>query len=722
MSSAANQNPSQVETLQADLHARFSGDQETVLLTETGADTGVFEGSIPAALEPGAPGNGRLEETNGGPPAYAPEEVTAVLPPAMAVAHTVGGRIAFVDEFGRETTTVPLGGPVRLRAVFPAANNPQYQDGMFLQLQLAGDDEGVVLEETGLDTGIFEGSIDSFGAAPIPNNQRLEGAVGQTVTVLLPIFNTDRYIQARAVFTDGSTGGYRVSFLDASGAVTHSFGEGSRVYVRLEDPNQNDPNAIERLNVQLDSTSGDQELLAVEETGAGTGIYEGSILLDAGAAAADDGRLQARQGDEITADRQGTQSPAPVRASIVEAGRPPGLELLNLRGQSVTTYSLRSTIYVRVVDPSRIAFTVPVTLRSLANGDVETFDAQAVDRGVYEVTLPSTDTAGVPGDHKLNVGAGGEIEATSGAFTARATFLSNQVPVAVLDRVFTSPGQPVTFDALANDSDPEGEPLVIAAVSQGGVGTAVLNPDGTLTYTPEAGFTGIAGFGYVAVDPQGGEAFGTVNVFVTNKRPPMANDDYGSMNRGGSLTLDVLANDTDPDGDTLRVAQVSGPVVINPDQTVTYTPRPTFTGLDSFDYVVSDGGGAPVTGHVHIVVNGPPAANADTATVAEDQVARIDVLANDTDDQSLGFLRVTSVTQGLHGAVAIDADRTVSYTPAPNFNGADSFTYTITDGYNSTSTATVTVAVTPVNDAPVAAADTAAVAEDGSVDVAVLSN
>ncbi|HTG35180.1 MAG TPA: Ig-like domain-containing protein [Thermoanaerobaculia bacterium] len=138
--------------------------------------------------------------------------------------------------------------------------------------------------------------------------------------------------------------------------------------------------------------------------------------------------------------------------------------------------------------------------------------------------------------------------------------------------------------------------------------------------------------------------------------------------------------------------------------------------------MISDGNGVPVNGHVHVIVNGPPTANADTATVAEDQAARIDVLANDVDDQSLGFLRVTSVTQGLHGAVAINADKTVSYTPVLNYNGTDSLTYTITDGYNLTSTATVTITVTPVNDAPVAVADTAAVAEDGFVDAAVLGN
>ncbi|HWT02954.1 MAG TPA: Ig-like domain-containing protein [Pyrinomonadaceae bacterium] len=108
-----------------------------------------------------------------------------------------------------------------------------------------------------------------------------------------------------------------------------------------------------------------------------------------------------------------------------------------------------------------------------------------------------------------------------------------------------------------------------------------------------------------------------------------------------------------------------------------------------------------------------PVANDDSATVVEDSGPNaVDVLANDT-DADMDALSVASVTQGANGSVAITGGGTgVSYTPNPNFFGADSFTYTVSDGNGGMDTATVNVTVTPVQDAPVANDDAATVAED----------
>ena len=93
-----------------------------------------------------------------------------------------------------------------------------------------------------------------------------------------------------------------------------------------------------------------------------------------------------------------------------------------------------------------------------------------------------------------------------------------------------------------------------------------------------------------------------------------------------------------------------------------------------------------------------PVAVADTATTPEDVMATISVLANDTDADG-DTLAIQSVTQGAHGTVAI-AGTNVTYTPAANWNGTDTFSYTLTDNSDGTSTANVTVSVTPGNDAP----------------------
>jgi hypothetical protein len=118
-------------------------------------------------------------------------------------------------------------------------------------------------------------------------------------------------------------------------------------------------------------------------------------------------------------------------------------------------------------------------------------------------------------------------------------------------------------------------------------------------------------------------------------------------------------------------------------------------------------------GMVSGVLADPPSAYDDTATTDEDTPVNIDVLFNDSDVDG-DTLAVTSVTTPVHGAAAIEGDGTVTYTPDADFNGTDSFEYTIDDGTGSTDTATVTVTVGAVNDAPVAVAGGPYEADEGS--------
>ena len=119
-----------------------------------------------------------------------------------------------------------------------------------------------------------------------------------------------------------------------------------------------------------------------------------------------------------------------------------------------------------------------------------------------------------------------------------------------------------------------------------------------------------------------------------------------------------------------------GLVTINRDGTVTYTPDPHFNGTDSFIYLVTDWlRGADIATVVVIVnaINDAPYAMNDVATVDEDTAVKIDVLTNDTDVDG-DAMSVSDVTQGSHGSVARNADDTVTYTPAADFNGVERFT------------------------------------------------
>src|SRR6185312_11315708 len=305
----------------------------------------------------------------------------------------------------------------------------------------------------------------------------------------------------------------------------------------------------------------------------------------------------------------------------------------------------------------------------------------------------------------------------------------NDAPVANADAATVAEDGTVNVAVVGNDTDPDGDTLSVASVTQGAHGAVVINPDKTVKYTPAANYNGSDSFTYTASDGNGGTATGTVTVTVTAVNDsPVANADTATVAEDGTVNVTVLGNDTDPDGDTLSVTSVTqgthGAVVINPDKTVKYTPAANYNGSDSFTYTVSDGNGGSATGTVTMTitaVNDSPMANADVATVAEDGTVNMTVLGNDTDPDG-DTLSVASVTQGTHGAVAINPDKTVKYTPAANYNGSDAFTYTVSDGNGGTATGTVTMTITAVNDAPVANADAATVAEDGTVNVAVLGN
>jgi hypothetical protein len=190
----------------------------------------------------------------------------------------------------------------------------------------------------------------------------------------------------------------------------------------------------------------------------------------------------------------------------------------------------------------------------------------------------------------------------------------------------------------------------------------------------------------------------------------------------------VLANDSDVDGDTIAVTGVSTPshgtAALEADGSITYQPAQGYDGGDGFDYSIGDGAGGSANGHVAVTVvavNQPPVAVDDSASVAEDGSASIDVVANDVDPDG-GALAVTALGQPAYGSTSLAVDGTVTYVPAPNYNGPDSFGYTISDSIGFTDSATVAVTVTATNDAPTADADTATTNEDTAVAINVVAN
>ncbi|GEM_PF-3275874 len=174
----------------------------------------------------------------------------------------------------------------------------------------------------------------------------------------------------------------------------------------------------------------------------------------------------------------------------------------------------------------------------------------------------------------------------------------NQGPVAVDDRATTEQETPVTIPVLDNDTDPNGDPLTVIEVASPSNGTAVANPDGTITYTPDPGFVGTDVFSYTISDGRGGTDTARVTVTVVTQLndPPVARDDAVTTDVNTPVVVRVLANDFDPNpGDTLRVTRIvssprRGTVQLRADGTVRYTPEAGFLGTDTFAYEVCDDG------------------------------------------------------------------------------------------------------------------------------------
>ena len=189
--------------------------------------------------------------------------------------------------------------------------------------------------------------------------------------------------------------------------------------------------------------------------------------------------------------------------------------------------------------------------------------------------------------------------------------------------------------------------------------------------------------------------------------PPVAKNDNATTQQGVAVVIAVLANDSNPDGDTLTVVSVSSPAhgtaTINADGTVTYLPQSAFFGSDTFTYTIDDGHGHTAVGSVSIVVNAPPAATPDSYQVQENNTLGVSaasgVLGNDSDPD--GDLLSASVSASpAHGTLTLNADGSFSYTPTAGYYGQDTFSYTASDGHGGSAIGQVTIVVNPPVAAP----------------------
>jgi hypothetical protein len=281
---------------------------------------------------------------------------------------------------------------------------------------------------------------------------------------------------------------------------------------------------------------------------------------------------------------------------------------------------------------------------------------------------------------------------------ARVTIAVQRTQIVNDDTADTDAGNGVVLDVLANDTDPSGlVASTLTVVTAPANGTATVNTGtGQITYTPADGFAGTDSFTYT-VQNGTGATLGPAHVTVVVNRPT-ANDDFIDTDAGNPVTISVLENDTDPDGNNMldpSAVAVTGPPAHGTTSldsatgAVTYTPAPGFAGTDTFLYTVSDVNHAVSNpARVTVVVN-RPTANDDFAGALLPLPITIDVAGNDTDpdgNDKLDLGSIVIVSSPAHGTATVNGSTgTVTYTPAAGFAGTDFFTYTISDVANATS-------------------------------------
>ncbi len=175
----------------------------------------------------------------------------------------------------------------------------------------------------------------------------------------------------------------------------------------------------------------------------------------------------------------------------------------------------------------------------------------------------------------------------------------------------------------------------------------------------------------------------------------MAQNDAFSVNQDSTTLFDVLANDSDADGNPLQITAVAAPAHGSASVSagkISYTPTTGFVGVDTFSYTLADDKGATSTAQVSVTVkstNRPPVAVDDTFFVGANRASKPNVLGNDSDPDG-DPLTIVSFTQPLFGSISQDNHGNLLYTPTGPF-GVTTFSYTISDGRGASATAKVTL-------------------------------
>ncbi|MCU7878914.1 MAG: retention module-containing protein [Candidatus Thiodiazotropha sp. (ex Lucinoma borealis)] len=390
------------------------------------------------------------------------------------------------------------------------------------------------------------------------------------------------------------------------------------IHVTVNDGELNSEIAIARIEVQGVNDVAELDLDSNDSSASGNG-YETTFIEDGVAVSITDN-------DVVIVDVDDEN----IESATIVLTNPQALDVLSVGGLPI---GITSTV---------IGNTVTLT---------GTASLLAYEQALQAVRFSNTSDDPSTVDRLLNITLNDGDGNSGTAITIIHVTPVNDPPDAINDAVSTLEDTPVSITVLGNDYDPECDPLSVTSHTQPANGTLVQNANGSFQYTPNVGFFGMDIFTYTISDGNGGTDTATVTVTVDAVADaPMAVDDNVGTDEDTPVTVDVLSNDSDPDGDIFSISGVTqgmnGTVNIdlvsgNP----TYTPNPNFSGVDNFTYTIDDGNGGTDTATVFVTVG----AVADTPgfTVTPSSFSSsVDFESVDLGTRSWGSADVTSVGDG----------------------------------------------------------------------------
>ncbi|MCU7843934.1 MAG: DUF1800 family protein [Candidatus Thiodiazotropha sp. (ex Monitilora ramsayi)] len=554
-----------------------------------------------------------------------------------------------------------------------------------------------IAEQSGLNGITLTDALDSFSSAT--RNTLIGNAVSQTETLFTPGNLSNLQDDVLAAADSGDLTSY-INFAPVADADNGTTDEGGSTIVYLLDGDSDaDQDSLSVTNL----TAPNHGTVQINNDGSATYTHDGSETVE----------------DSFTytaSDGVSESAVTPVTIAITPLNDAPVAD--NDTGTVSEGGSVTIHVFNGDSDAEGDALTV-TNLTSPSHGAL-----QLNNDGSVIYTHNGSNTVSDSFNYTASDGA---LE--SSIATVSITILPvNFTPIAINDNTSIAEGGNTIIPVLANDSDADGDSLSVTNLTSPSHGIVSLNPNGTVNYSHDGSETVLDSFSYTAFDGINSSTSATVNITVLPLNdPPVANNDSGTVNEGSSVAIAVLNGDSDAEGDALTVTNLTSPshgsLQLNGDGSITYTHNGSNTTSDSFTYTAYDGISSSAVATVNVTIvpqNDAPEAISDNAAVSEGSSIAITPLTNDSDaDQD--SLSVTNLTSPNHGTVQLSNDGIVTYTHDGSETLTDSFTYTASDGVSESAVTTVTIAITPLNDAPVADNDSATVSEGGNVTIAVLN-